>query len=82
MRIDTMRPDAPVDVAASGEDVELRIGERGTGSCVATLSVPQAEMVLHALGLAIAQIREGHRREVEQRARLAQVVADTEVDKR
>ncbi len=81
MRIDTMRPDAPVHVAAPGEDVELRIGEPGTSSCVTTLSVPQAEMVLHALGLAIAQVRERQRREAEHRAHLAQVILDTEVDK-
>lgn len=81
MRIDTMRQDAPVHVAAPGEAVELRIGEPGTGSCVTTLSVPQAEMVLHALGFAIAQVRERQRREAEHRAHLAQVILDTEVDK-
>ena len=81
MRIAAMRPDAPVHVSAPGEDVELRIGEPGTGSSVTVLSVPQAEMVLHALGLAIAQVRERQRCEAEHRAHLAQVVLDTEVDK-
>jgi len=38
-------------------------------------------MVLHALGLAIAQVREWQRREAERKAHLAQVILDTEVDK-
>jgi hypothetical protein len=39
-------------------------------------------MVLHALGLAIAQIREQQRRAAEERQRLARVVAETEVRRR
>ena len=43
------------------------------------VSLPQAEMVLHALGLEVAQIRERQRRETAERAHLAQGVLDTEV---
>jgi hypothetical protein len=39
-------------------------------------------MLLHALGLAIAQIREHQRRVVEEQQRLARVVAETEVHRR
>ena len=83
MRIETRNPDAPVHVTPSGEDIELRIGEPPDDSCrFTTLSIPQAEMVLHALGLGIAQIKEQKRREAEERAHLAQVVLDTEVRRR
>jgi hypothetical protein len=54
---------------------------RGQG-LVTALSLPQAEMVLHALGLEIAQIKERQRRESVERAHLAQVVLDTEVHQR
>jgi hypothetical protein len=39
-------------------------------------------MVLHALGLTIAQIEERRRRVVEEQQRLARVVAETEVHRR
>ena len=83
MRIETQRPEMPVQVGPSGDYVELGIGEPSGGQWLATaLSLPQAEMVLHALGLEVAQIRERQRREAAERARLAQAIADTEVHRR
>jgi len=83
MRIETQRPEMPVHVSASGESVELGIGEPSGGTGVVTaLSLPQAEMVLHALGLEVARIKERQHREVVERAHLAQVVLDTEVHRR
>lgn len=83
MRIDTMTPGMAVHVSPMDETIEVRIGEpREAPSSVASLSVPQAEMVLHALGFGIAQIRETQRRAAEERQRLAQVVAETEVRRR
>jgi hypothetical protein len=83
MRIETQRPEMPVQVGQSGDHVELGIGEPSGSQRLATvLSLPQAEMVLHALGLEIAQIKERHRREAAERARLAQAIADTEVHRR
>jgi len=83
MRIETERPEMPVHVSASGQSVELGIGEPSGGTWVVTaLSLPQAEMVLHALGLEVAQIKERQRREVAERAHLAQVVLATEVHRR
>jgi hypothetical protein len=83
MRIETQRSEAPVHVRSSGEWVELGIGEPSGGNGVVTaLSLPQAEMVLHALGLEVAQIRERQRREAAERAQLAQVVSHTEVYRR
>jgi hypothetical protein len=80
MRIDTMTAGMAVHVSPTDELVELRIGEPGEArSSVASLSIAQAEMLLHALGFGIAQIREQQRRSAEERQRLAQVVADTEV---
>ena len=46
------------------------------------LSIPEAEMVLHALGFGIAQVREQQRRAAEERQRLARAVAETEVHRR
>jgi hypothetical protein len=83
MRIETQRPELPVHVSASGESVELGIGEPSGGSGVVTaLSLPQAEMVLYALGLEVAQIKERQRREAAERAHLAQAILDTEVHRR
>jgi hypothetical protein len=63
--------------------VELAIGEPSGGTWLVTaLSLPQAEMVLHALGLEVAQIKERQRREAAERAHLAQVISDTEVHRR
>jgi hypothetical protein len=83
MRIETQRPEMPVHVSASGESVELGIGEPSGGKWFVTaLSLPQAEMVLHALGLEVAQIKERQRRETAEQAHLAQGVLDTEVHRR
>ncbi len=83
MRIETQMPEAPVHVSQSGEYVELVIGALSGGKRLATaLSLPQAEMVLHALGLEVAQIKERRRCEAAERAHLAQVVFDTEVRRR
>jgi hypothetical protein len=79
MRIDSLKADEPVHVTASDEIIELGIGETsGSGRRAATLSIPQAEMVMHALGLRIAQIRERQRRAAEQRSHLSEVLLDTE----
>ncbi len=79
MRIETLTADAPIDVTASNENIELAIGEAlGGGRRAATLSIPLAEMLLHALGLEIALIRERQRRAAEHQAHLAEVVLDTE----
>ena len=80
MRIETLKAEAPVHVAISGETIELGIGETpATGRRpAATLSIPQAEMVIHALGLRIAQIRERQRRAAEQRSHISEVLLDTE----
>jgi hypothetical protein len=79
MRIETLNADAPVHVAILDETIELGIGEASAGGRrVATLSVPQAEMVIHALGLRIAQIRERQRRAAVQRSHLSEVLLDTE----
>ncbi|HUM16708.1 MAG TPA: hypothetical protein VL086_13525 [Candidatus Nitrosotalea sp.] len=72
----------PVQVGPSGDHVELGIGEPSGQWLATALSLPQAEMVLHALGLEVAQIRERQRREAAERARLAQAIADTEVHRR
>ena len=83
MKIDTMTPGMAVHVSPSDETIELRIGEpREAGSTVASLSIPQAEMVLHALGLGIAQVEKTQRRAAEDRKRLAEVLAETEVRRR
>ena len=83
MRIETMTAAIAVDVSPLDEGVELRVGgPPEAGSAVARLALPQAEMVLHALGLAIAEIREQQRRAAEERQRLARVVAETEVRRR
>ena len=79
MRIETLKPDAPVYVTPSSENIELAIGEApGGGRHLTTLSIPQAEMLVHALGIEIARIRERERREGEERSHLAEVLLDTE----
>ena len=83
MRIETMTAGLVVHVNPSDETIELRVGEPGDArSSAASLSPPQAEMLLHALGFGIAQIREQQRRSAEERRHLAQVVAETEVHRR
>ncbi|HSE05734.1 MAG TPA: hypothetical protein VLK35_16415 [Methylomirabilota bacterium] len=83
MRIETQTPEMPVHVDGSGESVALGIGEPSGGTrAVVMLSLPQAEMVLHALGLEVAEIKERWRREAAERAHLAQAILDTEVHRR
>jgi hypothetical protein len=83
MRIETMTAGIAVHVTTRGEVLELRIGDPAdVGTRVVTLSPPQAAMVLHALGLGMAEVEEARRRVAEQQARLAQVVADTEIRRR
>ena len=83
MRIETLTAGAAVHVSESDDTLVLRIGEvREEGSTVVSLSIPQAEMLLHALGFGIAQIRERQRGAAEQRQHIAQVVAETEVRRR
>jgi len=82
MRIETLSG-MPVHVSALDETIKLEIGEASdAGRRVTMLSVSQAAMLLHALGLEIAQIGEQQRRAGEAQAHLAQVVADTEVRRR
>jgi hypothetical protein len=55
------------------------IGELGAeGSCSATMSPERAEMVLHALGLAVSRIREDARLKAEERAGLEERLLDQE----
>lgn len=80
MRIETLNADAPVHVTTSGEAIELYIGDaRASGQPVAALAISQAEMVMHALGLRIAQIHERRRRAAEERAHLSKVLHETEI---
>lgn len=83
MRIQVTAPGTAIHVSAAGDAIELRLGEPADpGGSVATLSVPQAEMVLHALGFEIAQIRERQRLAAEERQHLARVIEDTEIRRR
>ena len=83
MRIETMTAGVAVHVSLSDKSVELAIGEAGkAGTSVAKLSVPQAEMVMHALGLEVAQAREQERRSAEERQHTAEVIEQTEVRRR
>ena len=60
-----------IDVSAEKGNVLLSIGEPGSEGCrTAILSPEQAEMVLHALGLAVARIREAERMRAVERAGL------------
>jgi hypothetical protein len=59
MRIETKRVDAPVHVVPSGDEIRLRIGTaEGDGCRFTRLSLTQADMVLDALGRAVAEIRQ------------------------
>lgn len=79
MRIDTKTAKAPVMVEPGDGDVEIAIGEPSDGARrSARLSVPQAEMLQHALGFAIAGIRERQRLRAEEEAGLAGRLLDQE----
>ena len=75
--IDTLTELASVRVCAREGRVLLSIGEpEAEGSRSATMSPEQAEMVLHALGLAMARIREDARLKAEERAGLEERLLD------
>lgn len=79
-KIDTLTAGAAVHVCPREGRVLLMIGEPGDeGSRSATMSPEQAEMVLHALGLAVARIREEARLKTEESAGLAERLLDQEV---
>lgn len=79
MRIETKQRRSPVHVAPADQGIELRIGEEAdAGARVTALSPPQARMLLHALGLAVAEVEEQQRVEAEERADLAQKLLDQE----
>jgi len=79
-KVDTLTAGAAVHVCPREGGVLLVIGEPGAeGSRSATMSPEQAEMVLHALGLAVARIREEARLKTEASAGLAERLLDQEV---
>lgn len=80
IKIDTRIVGATVHVCPRDGGVLLMIGAPGVeGSRSATMSPEQAEMVLHALGLTVARIREEARLRAEERAGLAERLLDQEV---
>jgi hypothetical protein len=80
VKIDTRTAGAAIHVRPRDGDVLLTIGEPGAeGSRSATMSPEQAEMVLHALGLAVARIREEARLKAEERAGLEERLLEQEV---
>jgi hypothetical protein len=80
IKIETRTAGAAVHVCPREGRVLLMIGEPGDeGSRSATMSPEQAEMVLHALGLAVARIREEARLKTEESAGLAERLLDQEV---
>lgn len=79
LRVETKTPSAAVHVAPAGQEVQLGIGEPSDAAARSTtLSLPQAEMLLHALGWAVAEVRERQRVQAEEQARLAEGVLDQE----
>ena len=80
VKIDTRTAGTRIHVCPREGGVLLMIGEPGAeGSRSATMSPEQAEMVLHALGLAVARIREAARLKAEESAGLAERLLDQEV---
>jgi len=80
IRVETQAPDAAIHVGPRGGNVVLVIGEPGAaGGRSVTLSPAQAEMALHALGLAVARIGEEARLRAEERAGLAERLLEQEV---
>ncbi|HTY79077.1 MAG TPA: hypothetical protein VMI34_14735 [Candidatus Bathyarchaeia archaeon] len=70
-KIETGTAGSAIHVAPDNGKVLLSIGEPGSEGCrTATLSPEQADMVLHALGLAVARIRETERVRALERAGL------------
>ena len=80
VKVETQTPDVAVHVGQRGGGVVLSVGEPGAaGGRSVTLSPAQAEMVLHALGLAVARISEEARLKAEERAGLAERLLEQEV---
>jgi hypothetical protein len=80
IKVETRTAETAVHVGRREGDVFLEIGEPGVeGSRSAMMSPEQAEMVLHALGLAVARVREEARLRAEERAGLAERLLDQEV---
>ena len=80
VKIETLTAGAAVHVGPQEGRVLLVIGDpEGEGNRSAIMSPEQAEMVLHALGLAAARIREEARLKTEERAGLAERLLDQEV---
>lgn len=80
IKIDTLTAGAEVHVCPQEGTVVLVIGEPGAeGSRSAAMSPEQAEMALHALGLAVARIREEARLKREERAGLEERLLEQEV---
>jgi|RifCSP16_2_1023846.scaffolds.fasta_scaffold300015_1 hypothetical protein len=79
MRIEAQQPHGNVHVLSGAQGVELRIGEPAeAGARATTLSLPQARMLLHALGFAVAEAEERQRVEAEERVGMTQRVLDQE----
>ena len=80
IKVETRTAETAVHVGQEEGNVLLLIGEPEVpGSRSTTMSPEQAEMVLHALGLAVARVREEARLRAEERARLAERLLDQEV---
>jgi hypothetical protein len=80
IKIETRTAETAVHVGRREGDVFLVIGEpEAEGSRSAMMSPEQAEMVLHALGLAVARVREEARLRAEEHAGLAERLLDQEV---
>jgi len=80
IKVETRTREAAVHVGPREEGVVLVIGEPEAQDSRSTMmSLEQAEMVLHALGLVVARIREDARQRAEERAGLAERLLDQEV---
>jgi hypothetical protein len=80
VKVETQTPDVTVHVGPREGKVVLAFGKPGAaGGRSVTLSPEQAEMVLHALGLAVARISEEARLKAEERAGLSGQLLEQEV---
>ena len=80
VKVETQTPEVAVHVGPREGSVVLAFGEPGiAGGRSVSLSPAQAEMVLHALGLAVARISEEARLKAEERAGLAERLLEQEV---
>ena len=80
VKVETQTPDVAVHVGPRAGSVVVTFSEPGSldGRSV-MLSPAQAEMVLHALGLAVARISEDARLKAEERAGLEDRLLEQEV---